>query len=59
MDVTMYFEVEHQKTQQSWTVMETCYEEPVIEETYTTKEVQRRSQAHKQGQNQQGSQPLF
>ena len=61
MDITMEFEVEHQITQPGLdlTVMETCYEEPVIEETYTTEEVQMRSQAHKQGQNQQGSQPQF
>ena len=57
MDATMEFEVEHQITQPELdlAVMETCYEEPVIEETYTTEEVQIRSQAYKQGQNQQGS----
>ena len=32
--------------------MEACYKEPVVEEAYTTEEVQMRSQAHKQGQNQ-------
>ena len=37
-------------------VMETCYEEPTSEETYTTEEVQMRSQAQKQGQHHQGSQ---
>ena len=38
MDVTMEFEMEYQITQPELdlTVMETCYEEPVIEETYTT-----------------------
>ena len=61
MDVTMKFKVEHQITQPELdlAVMETCYEEPIIEETYTTEEVQMRSQAQKQGQNQQGSQPQF
>ena len=39
--------------------METCYEESVIEETYTTEEVQMRSQAQKTGHNQQGSHPQF
>ena len=54
MDVTMEFEVEHQITQPELdlAVMETCYEEPEIEETYTTEEVQTISQAQKQGQNQ-------
>ena len=53
MDVTMGIEVEHQITQpeQQLTVMETCYEEPPMEETYTT-EVQMRFQAQKQGQQQ-------
>ena len=38
MDVTMDIEVEHQITQpeQQLTIMETCYEEPPMEETYTT-----------------------
>ena len=42
MDVTMEFEVEHQITQPELdlTVMETCYEEPKLEESYTTEEVQ-------------------
>ena len=39
--------------------METGYEEPKLEETYTTEEVQTRSQTQKQGYNQQGSQPQF
>ena len=39
--------------------METCYEEPTLEETYTTEEVQMRSQAQKQGQHHQGSQSQF
>ena len=45
MDVTMEFEVEHQITQPEFhlTVIKTCYEEPIIEETYTTEEVQIRS----------------
>ena len=57
MDVTMEFELEHQITQPELdlTVVETCYEEPIIEETYTTEEVQMWSQ----GQNQQGSQLQF
>ena len=47
-------EVEHQITQpeQQLTIMETCYEEPPMEETYTTEEVWMRSQAQKQGQQQ-------
>ena len=61
MDVTMDIEVEHQITQpeSQLTVMETCYEEPTLEETYMTEEVQTRSQAQKQGQQHQGSQPQF
>ena len=39
--------------------METCYEEPALEGTYTTEEIQMRSQAQKQGQQHQGSQPQF
>ena len=41
---------------QSW---ETCYEEPTLEETYMTEEVQTRSQAQKQGQQHQGNQSQF
>ena len=61
MDVTMDIKVEHQITQpeSQLAVMETCYEEPRLEETYTTEEVQMRSQAQKQGQQHQGSQPQF
>ena len=63
MDVTMDIEVEHQITQPEpqVTVMETCYEELPIEETHTTEEVQMRSQAQNQGQQQQhqGSYSLF
>ena len=57
----MDYEVEHQITQpeSELTVMETCYEEPTLEETYTAEEVQMRSQAQKQGQHHQGSQPQF
>ena len=58
MDVTMDIEVEHQITQpeQQLTIMETCCEEPPMEETYTTEEVQMTSQPQKQGQQQlQGS----
>ena len=46
MDVTMDIKVEHQITQpeSQLAVMETCYEEPTLEETYTTEEVQMRSQ---------------
>ena len=57
MDVTMDIEVEHQITQpeSQLAVMETCYEEPTLEETYMTEEVQTRSQAQKQGQQHQGS----
>ena len=62
MDVTMDIEVEHQITQpeQQLIVMETCCEEPPMEETYTTEEVWMRSQAQKQGQQQlQGSYSQF
>ena len=61
MDVTMDIEVEHQITQpeSQLVVMETCYEEPTLEETYMTEEVQTRSQAQKQGQQHQGSQSQF
>ena len=62
MDVTMDMEVEHHITQpeQQLTVMETCYEETPIEETCTTEEVQMRSQAQKQDQQQhQGSHSQF
>ena len=49
MDVTMDIKVEHQITQpeSQLAVMETCYEEPALEETYMTEEVQMRSQAQK------------
>ena len=60
--IHMDLEVEHQITQseQKLTIMETCYEEPPMEETYTTEEVQTRSQAQKQGQQQhQGSYSQF
>ena len=62
LDVTMEIEVEHQITQpkQQLTIMETCCEEPPMEENYTTDEVQMRYQAHKQGQQQhQGSYSQF
>ena len=61
MDVTMDIEVEHQITQpeSQLAVMETCYEEPALEGTYMAEEVQTRSQAQKQGQQHQGSQPQF
>ena len=61
MDVTMDIEVEHQITQpeSQLAVMETCYEEPTLEETYMAEEVQMRSQAQKQGQQHQGSQSQF
>ena len=41
MDVTMDIKVEHQITQpeSQLAVMETCYEEPTLEETYMTEEV--------------------
>ena len=57
MDVTMDIEVEHQITQpeSQLAVMGTCYEEPTLEGTYITEEVQMRSQAQKQGQQHQGS----
>ena len=47
MDITMDIKVEHQITQpeSQLAVMETCYEEPALEETYMTEEVQTRSQA--------------
>ena len=53
--------VEHQITQpeSQLAVMETCYEEPALEETYMTEEVKMRSQAQKQGQQHQGSQSQF
>ena len=59
MDVTMDIKVEHQITQpeSQLAVMETCYEEPTLEETYMTEEVQTRLQSQKQGQQHQGSQP--
>ena len=55
MDVSMDIEVEHQITQSESQVivMETCYDELPIEETHTTEEVQMRSQAQNQGQQQQ------
>ena len=58
MEVTMDIKVEHQITQpeSQLAVMETCYEEPILEETYL---VQMRSQAQKQGHQHQGSQPQF
>ena len=61
MDVTMDIKVEHQITQpqSQLAVMETCYEEPTLEATYMTEEVQMRSQAQKQGQQHQGSQSQF
>ena len=45
MDVTMDIKVEYQITQpeSQLTVMETCYEETALEETYITEEVQTRS----------------
>ena len=60
MDVTMDTEVEHQITQpeSQLAVIETCYEDPTLEETYM-KEVQMRSQAQKQGQQHQRSQSQF
>ena len=56
MDVTMVFEMEHQISQheQDLAGMETCYEEPILEETNTTEKVQMRSQVQ-QGQNHQES----
>ena len=61
MDVTMDIKVEHQITQpeSQLAVMETYYEEPTLEETYMTEEVQMRSQAQKQSQQHQGSQSQF
>ena len=61
MDVTMDIEVEHQITQpeSQLAVMENCYEEPALDETYMTEEVQTRSQAQKQSQQHQGSQSQF
>ena len=61
MDVTMDIQVEHQITQpeSQLAVMESCYEKPTLEETYTTEEVQMRSKAQKQGQQHQGSQSQF
>ena len=47
MDVTMDIKVEHQIThpESQLAVMETCYEEPTLEETYMMEKVQMRSQA--------------
>ena len=61
MDATMDIEVEHQITQpeSQVSVMENCYEEALLEELFTTEEVQTRSQAQKQGQKHQRSQPQF
>ena len=61
MDVTIDIEVEHQitQTESQLAVMETCYEEPALEKTYMTEEVQMRSQAQKQGQQHHGSQSQF
>ena len=61
MDVTVDIKMEHQITQpeSQLAVMKTCYEEPTLEETYMTEEVQTRSQAQKQGQHHQGSQSQF
>ena len=61
MDVTMDIEVEHQITQleSQLAAIETCYEEPTLEEIYMTEEVQMRSQAQKQGQQHQRSQSQF
>ena len=55
MNVTMGIEVEHKITQpeSQLAVMETCYEEPTLEETYMTEEVHTRSQAQKQSQQHQ------
>ena len=52
MDVTMDIEVENQiaQSESQLGVMETCYGEPMLEETYMTEEVQMRSQVQKQGQ---------
>ena len=58
MDVTMDIVMEHQiaQSEPQITIMETCYEKPFAEETYTTEEVQTRLQAQNQGQQQhQGS----
>ena len=57
MDVTMDFKVEHQIThpELDLAIMETCYKETKLEETYTTEEVKMRSQTQKQGYNQLGS----
>ena len=61
MDVTLDIEVEHQiiQPESQLTVMETCYEEPTLEETYMTEKVQMRLQAQKQDQQHQGSQSQF
>ena len=62
MDVTMDIEMEHQiiQPEPQITIMETCYEEPPLEETYTTEEVQTILQAQNQGQQQhQGSHSQF
>ena len=56
-NLTLDFEKEYQITQ-PWTdfaVMETCYEEPTVEDVFTTEEVQTQSQSQQQGQYQQGN----
>ena len=58
-DMTLVFEREHQVTQPMCTfnVMETCYEEPQVQEEFATEEVQTRAQTQGQGyqQNYQGT----
>ena len=58
-DMTLVFEREHQVTQPMCTfnVMETCYEEPQVQEEFATEEVQTRAQTQGQGyqQNYQGN----
>ena len=62
-DMTLVFEREHQVTQPMCTfnVMETCYEEPQVQEEFATEEVQTRAQTQGQGyqQNYQGTRPQF
>lgn len=60
-DLTLKFEKEYQITQpqSEFNIMETCYEEPKFGDVFTVEEVQIKSQEQKQGQYQQGNQPLY
>ena len=59
-DMTLVFEREHQVTQPMCTfnVMETCYEEPQVQEEFATEEVQMRAQTQGQGYQQTIKEPV-